>query len=247
MMLEADVVKVLKNFAKINNSLFIKKDTNIISTISSAKNILARYEHQQTFPVDVCIYDLTKFINVINSYETFELDFTDQYVLVVAGNEKSKIYFADSEIICYPSKEIDMPKISVSFELKNDIIERIIKLAATLGVNDICFTLNDSNELIVQVLDSKNVSSNTHEIIVGKSPSNKTFEYYFSVDNLKIIPGDYTVNLTDQIISQFEHNSMAIKYWIAMNSQSRAIAAKSTPIKDVMNDEVDDEEDDQPF
>lgn len=236
--LDSDLVKVLKNFAKINNSIYIKKDSNVITTTSSSKNILARYEHLQTFPVDVCIYDLTKFINVINAYETFDLDFTEQYVLVISGKEKSKIFFADPEIICYPSNEIKMPKIVLSFVIQNDIIERINKLASTLGVNDICFTVNKSNDLIVQVLDSKNVSSNTHEIIIGANPSVNSFEYYFSVDNLKILPGNYTISITDQIISQFSHNDMNIKYWIALNTQSRAITSKTN-----LNNDDDDDDD----
>jgi hypothetical protein len=226
MKLDVELVSVLKNFAQINNSLYIRKDSDTVATVSSAKNILAKYTHSQTFPVDVCIYDLTKFINVVNSYELFDLDFNERYVEVVGmfngKTERTKIFFADPEIIVKPSKEITMPAVSVSFTLTKDTIDRIKKIAATLGVSDISFTTNN-NELVVQIMDDKNSSSNSHTIIVGDYPTDKTFDYRFSVDNLKLLTGDYVVSLTDKIISQFTHTTSQLNYWIAMTNKSKAI------------------------
>ena len=59
MKLSDSTLAVLKNFAGINNSILVKKGTQL-RTMSVAKNILAEAEIPEDFPRDVAIYDLNQ-------------------------------------------------------------------------------------------------------------------------------------------------------------------------------------------
>ena len=55
---------LLDSFVKINPSILIKSGSSI-TTISAAKNILAKANIPESFEHDVCIYDLNQFLNAL--------------------------------------------------------------------------------------------------------------------------------------------------------------------------------------
>jgi hypothetical protein len=44
---------------------------------------------------------------------------------------------------------------------------------------------------------------------------------FFKVENLKLMPGEYTVNITEKVVSQFEHKTKNLRYWIALEADSK--------------------------
>jgi len=40
------------------------------------------------------------------------------------------------------------------------------------------------------------------------------------VDNLKILPGDYTVEISEKVVSSFSNKNEPLTYWIALNADS---------------------------
>ena len=43
---------------------------------------------------------------------------------------------------------------------------------------------------------------------------------YFKIENLKLLKGDYTVNISSAGISHFTHNDLPVEYWIALEPDS---------------------------
>ena len=43
---------------------------------------------------------------------------------------------------------------------------------------------------------------------------------YFKVENLKVIKGDYSVEISSQGISHFTHSILPVEYWIALEPDS---------------------------
>jgi hypothetical protein len=72
MKLSETTQNILKNYSTINQSIYLKKGSRV-STISVMRNILSASDVSETFPVDFCIYDLGKFLNLLKIYP--ELDF----------------------------------------------------------------------------------------------------------------------------------------------------------------------------
>ena len=65
------------------------------------------------------------------------------------------------------------------------------------------------------VTDRKNDTSNDFSITVGdNAPSN--FTYYFKVENLKLLSGDYKVEVSEKGISHFTNVTKPIEYFIAL-------------------------------
>ena len=70
-------------------------------------------------------------------------------------------------------------------------------------------------------VDSKNSTSNTYSIdIDGEFPEGATFNFIMSIANLKILPGDYKVDVSSKLITQWSHKELNVKYWIALEKSS---------------------------
>ena len=95
-----NTLMVLKNFAGINNSILVKKGTQL-RTISVAKNILAEAEiAPEEFPRDFAIYDLNQFLNGLGLHQDPDLDYEvdlstidDQYAHHFAPIEKEMAHY----------------------------------------------------------------------------------------------------------------------------------------------------------
>lgn len=66
------------------------------------------------------------------------------------------------------------------------------------------------------VCDKKNDTSNTYTVPVGTTESNDEYCYCFRVENIKILPGDYTVSIASQKIANFVSEGNQVEYFIAL-------------------------------
>ena len=46
------------------------------------------------------------------------------------------------------------------------------------------------------------------------------FNFIIDISNLKILPGDYDVEISSKLITQFSHKELSVKYWIALEKSS---------------------------
>ena len=110
-----------------------------------------------------------------------------------------------------------MPVPEVSFNLKQKHFAEIQKASSVLQVSDLAVRTN-GDKLELAVLDKNDVTSNCYTIDLGVT-SDEDFCFYFKVENLKMIEGDYTVNISKQNISQFIGTD--VMYWIALETDSK--------------------------
>jgi hypothetical protein len=214
MRLSENTIAILKNFASINQSIFIKEG-NKLRSISVMKNILAEAEVEETFERDFAIYDLNQFLNGLSLHQNPELDFSnDAYVLIREGKRRVKYFFADPEVIVSPpEKEIVLPSKDVCFQLEHSQLDKLKKAAAVYQLSDLS-VIGDAGVIRLVVRDKKNDTSNEYSIIVGNT--DKEFVYNFKVENLKIIPTNYDVVISSKLLSQFINEKYNINYWIAL-------------------------------
>ena len=74
MKISEETIDVLKNFSTINQNLLIKQG-NVLTTMSSMKNIMAKATVKEDFPQEVAIYDLNEFLSAISIFQKPEFDF----------------------------------------------------------------------------------------------------------------------------------------------------------------------------
>ena len=218
MKLSEKTLTLLKNFSTINQSILFKKG-NSLRTISVMKNILAEAQIDEDLPKDFGIYDLNQFLNGLGLHQSPELDFQDDsYVLIKEGKMRSKYFFADPNVIVTPpDKEITLPSDEASFELSTSQLDKLPKAAAIYQLPDLSVVGGDG---VVKVLvrDKKNDTSNNFSIVVGETES--TFSFNFKVENIKILPGTYRVDVSQKLLSRFTCQNYALKYYIALEPDS---------------------------
>ena len=218
MKLSDKTLTLLKNFSTINQSILFKQG-NRLRTISVMKNILAEATIDEELPKDFGIYDLNQFLNGLGLHNSPELDFhDDSYVVIKEGRMRSKYFFADPNVIVTPpDKEINLPSEEVSFELSTSQLDKLLKAAAIYQLTALSVV---GGEGVVKVLvrDKKNDTSNDFSIIVGETES--TFSFNFKVENIKILPGTYRVDVSEKLLSRFTCENYALKYYIALEPDS---------------------------
>lgn len=221
MELSENTLNVLKNFSGINQNMMIRTG-NTIKTISEARTVLATAHVSEEFPIDFGIYDLNEFIGVLNLVDTPRLAFKDEYVIVndSSGRSKVKYFFSSEDTLTTPQKDLNMPETNVKFTLTNDTMNKIKRAASTLGHDEVSISGQDG-VLSLSVVDSQNMTSNAFSIDVdGDFDKDAVFNFILSINNLKILPGDYEVAISSKLISQFSHTSLDVKYWIALEKSS---------------------------
>ena len=218
MKLSDSTLSLLKNFSTINQSILFKQGSKL-RTISVMKNILAEATIDEEFPKDFGIYDLNQYLNGLALHNSPELDFiNDGYVVIKEGRSRSKYFFADpSVIITPPEKSIDLPSEDVTFDLSTDQLDKLLKAAAIYQLPDLAVVGKDGVVKVV-VRDKKNDTSNDFAITVGETDA--TFSFNFKVENIKILPGTYSVVCCQKNLSRFVSKTHDLTYFIALEPDS---------------------------
>ena len=218
MKLSDSTLTLLKNFSNINQSILFKKG-NSLRTISVMKNILAEATINEELPKDFGIYDLNQFLNGLSLHNNPDLDFTnDNYVVIREGRSRSKYFFADPNVIvCPPEKSIELPTEDVSFELKTEQLDKLLKAAGIYQLPDLS-AIGEDGVVKLVVRDKKNETSNDYAVVVGETEGN--FVFNFKVENIKLIPGSYDVVVSSKLISKFTCREHDLTYYIALEPDS---------------------------
>ena len=218
MNLTSDTVAILKNFSDINQNILVKPG-NKLQTISTLKNILAEADVTEKFDQEFAIYDLPEFLRAVDLFDKSDLKFNGGQNLTIAdGNSKQSIkyYFADKSVVVSPTKTISMPDKYVTFTLKKENFNKLMRGVTTLNLPDIAVK-GDGKEISIVAIDKK-TPSNDYSIVVGES--DKKFTAYFKTENFKMIEDDYDVAISKAKISHFINKSKPIQYWIAIEPDS---------------------------
>ena len=218
MKLSDSTLTLLKNFSNINQSILFKQGKSL-RTISVMKNILAEATINEELPKDFGIYDLNQFLNGLSLHNNPDLDFeNDNFVVIKEGRSRSKYFFADPNVIVKPpEKSIELPTEDVSFELKTDQLDKLLKGAGIYQLPDLA-VIGENGVVKLVVRDKKNDTSNDYAVVVGETEGN--FVFNFKVENIKLIPGSYDVVVSQKLLSKFTCREHDLTYYIALEPDS---------------------------
>ena len=111
-----------------------------------------------------------------------------------------------------------MPEADVKFKLDNDTFNKLKKAASTLGHKELSITAKDG-VLSLSVVENQNATSNAFSIDMdGEFKQDAVFNFILNFDNLKLLPGDYDVEISSKLVTQFSMDNL--KYWIAVEKSS---------------------------
>ena len=220
MKLSNNTISVLKNYASINQNLVIKEGKEL-TTMSAMKNIIARAEVEEEFPQEVAIYDLNEFLSCLSLFQSPNLEFDSTFVTITEENNPKtalKYFYSDPSVVTTPSKMITMPSNEITFTLDSSTLSNITKAAAVISSADLVLE-NTSGTSSLTVKDKKNDTANSYSMGV-ETEGEGNFSFFFKVENLKLIDGKYTVEVSSKKISHMKNESNSIEYWIALEPES---------------------------
>ena len=226
MNLSNETISVLKNFATINQNLVIKSGSSI-STMSAMKNIVASAKVKETWPTDFAIYDLNEFLSALSLFEKPSLDFNNDFVVMTedgSTDKTLKYWYSDPSVVTTPTKEITMPECEVNFSFEDNLLSNVQKAAAIIGVPDMVLEGMDGGIALLKVTDKKNATANDYAVEIGiDNEDEKTlpYKFWFKVENLKLLSGTYDVSISSKNISHFVNKTVDIKYWLALEPESK--------------------------
>ena len=136
------------------------------------------------------------------------------------GRSKIKYFFTDPEMLTSPTEKMiqnagNMESFEISFTLDNDTLNKVKRAASALGHTSMKVESKDTDGVVLMVFDTENPTSNTFSIDVPGQGQGEG-QYVINISNLKIVPGDYDVKISNKNISNFTHKEKPIQYWIAL-------------------------------
>lgn len=215
MKIESNTINVLKNFASINNSIIINVG-NKLETVSSTKTIKATAKVLTSFPRRFAMYNLNRFISTLSLFNDPDVDFGENSLTISDGDRSVQLTYSDeSTIIKVPTRNIVLPSVDVSVTLTNENLKAVEKALGVLSVPEIIFT-GKNGKVYIQAADTKNPSGDFYSIEIGQSDRN--FHAIYKAENIKVLPGDYTVDISSAGISRFYNDE--IEYFITVEQSS---------------------------
>ena len=224
MKLSNETVTVLKNFSTINQNLVIKAG-NKLSTMSAMKNIVASADVQEDFPQDFAIYDLNEFLAALSLFEKIDLDFKDDFVVITEGGDSRRAlqyWYSDPSVVTHPKTDITMPDPDVQFQFASSTLAEVTKAASIIGAPDMVLEGTSKGNAVLKVTDKKNATANDFKVglSVDENTKDVPYKFWFKVENLKLIPGSYEVNVSSKKISHFSNTKAPVRYFIALEPES---------------------------
>ncbi len=214
--LTQNCIKILSNFSTINNSIYIKANSPVISTISDDKTIIAEANSPIQFPIDFALYDLKKFLSAYllldSPEENPSIEFFEKSLVITGENKQIEFFYCSPQLINYPKKSVVLNDIAASFQLPKNELIRLQKAAAILGCENIIIEENDE-EVKISVKDQNNKTSDSLSVVFsGEIKPNSKF--VFNIEKFKFISESYEVYIDSRGIGLFHNDSLGLKYYV---------------------------------
>lgn len=214
-----NTLTILKNFSTLNSNLLVKPG-KVIKTITPSKNGMAVATVDEDFDVEFGIWDLNKFLGVISLFNSPSFSFGEKSVKIQNGGDSIvNFFYSEPRLLSVPTKDVVMPTVTTTILLTEKNFSELQKAASVMQLPDLSF-ISESSKIVAMVSDLADPTSNSYKVIVKENYSGPEFLFHFKMENIKIVPGDYTVNFAKNIVGEFVHKSISLKYWFAMEANT---------------------------
>jgi hypothetical protein len=222
MHISRETLSILKNFRDLNSNILISPG-NVVKTLTGAKNVMAEATVTEQFPVEFGIWDLTSFLGTVSLFDDPDFDFHEKFVTISNGGKaKVKYFYSEPTLLTVPTKDVKMPTSVVSLTLEESSFNELKKAGSVLGLTDLTIK-SDGSEVTATLYDKGNKGSNTYSIEIENVDFEEgaVFNFDYNIENLRFIPGSYTVNIAEKIVSEFVNaDGIDLTYWVALESTS---------------------------
>lgn len=214
-------IEVLKNFENVNKSIMVREG-NLLNSRSVGQNIIAEYECEEEFPQTFAVYELSQFLNGLTLFEkTPALEFSNNEFVNIrsqTGKRSAKYFFSDPSIVeeASPEKRVKFPEedVVMEFRITSADLVSIYKASAIYELTNVKIESN-SGGVTLTTFDPENETNNTYSLsLAGNSTTDISVN--MAIENIRPMPGDYDVSITDGVITRWKHTTLNLVYYIAI-------------------------------
>jgi len=220
MKISDNTMKILNNFAKINQGIVVEGGT-VIKTMSPTRNIIAQANIAENFP-KFAISNLPEFLSAINIFNDPELEFEEGICTFGENNTYVKYRCADPSIIIAPKREIKEPDFEIKFNVTAEMFADVLKGASVLKLPDIVVT-KTGDRVQFGAKDTNQPGKSTFMVNIDlEQPLDVDFEMVIRTDTFaKMIPQTYNVAISSKRLSKWVSTDNNLLYYISLEVQSK--------------------------
>ena len=104
--------------------------------------------------------------------------------------------------------------------MENAVFTKVLTAARSLSLPHLC-VVGDGKKISLSAkyaIPGKGATRDDFSVVVGDT--NNTFVFIFDVDAMRLMKGDYLVEISSEGISHFAHQSRNLEYWVAVSDKS---------------------------
>ncbi|CAL9976984.1 DNA polymerase processivity factor [Vibrio phage K469] len=212
---------LLSNFSKIHPSILLEEG-NMLRIGDETGSIYAQAEIEETLPMEFPIFQTSGLLSVLNlgAFKECELAFHDEDAekeqvkrIEVKGNGSMVDYWASSEsLVDLPPEEPPVEEVDYSIELSAEGLSDFKKACAALGL-DTAVLKNEGGRAYLTGTNPELDNSNDYHVDMGATDK-EDCEIAIKVENIKVLPGNYTVEAVTDMLVRFTSLDKALKYFI---------------------------------
>lgn len=223
MKLSDSTVSLLKNFSTINPGIVIREG-KALRTMSINKAVFAEAEVAEEFTKEFGIYDLSKLLGVLSLLNQPEIELHDNHLSFkdAGGRSSTRMRYTEPKlIVAPPNKSIAIKQFEVAFKLTKEDLNWIERIGGVLKCP--YFVVENVNgNVVFQAADVKGEIVDDASITLGESSTSEAFKFVFKLDNIKLLEGNYNVEISAKGIARFSNDSgLKLTYYVtAENSHS---------------------------
>jgi hypothetical protein len=213
--------KILRNFAGISSQLLLLEGKRQYTHLKS-KGILAVADLPEDWPKQTGIFNMSRFLGVLSTYQKPTIDLTEDVIRVfdpTAPHRSTELTYADPTTIEFVQKEFPHDNPAVEFTLSEMDLTSLKKNASLLNLQVLAVkvdkgkvTLSGAGESGTANAWKSNIAA--ADITVHDATFSKTLR--FKVEHVILFAeGDYTVGVADWEYGYFAHKTLPLAYYVA--------------------------------
>jgi hypothetical protein len=124
-------------------------------------------------------------------------------------------------VVGAPDKRPNIQEVDVKFVFTQEDFTWILRSASVLGSPNMAVQ-SDGTTVSLTTFDSVNDSSHSHDMVLENvDAGGKSYKLIFKTENLKMIPGNYDVEISSRGIAKFIGNNDNLVYYVTLETSSQ--------------------------
>lgn len=208
---------ILKNFAGINKSILFREG-NVLRTMNAEKTVFAHAQVDDNFTREFAVFDLTQMLSTWSLLNDPDVTYDEDHILLEQDGTEIKFYYSNPRHIkSAPNKDINLPDTIMKFELKKEVLADLLKASSVLKLTNLYISTNGV------ICKNPDGTGNEYKCPITEfdiqegADIDEDQQFDINIDTLRLIPDDYDVTVTENVI-RFKSLNCVLEYFVVLNN-----------------------------